>query len=234
MKIIYVLILTTIITSCGPLEEISRRIEPSQFEMTSAMRQALEQGTGSAVTNLNRENGFYRNPAVMIPFPPEAVRAANTLRDLGMGKLVDDFILTMNRAAETAAAEAQPIFVNAIREMTVQDVRNIILGHDSAATVYFKDKTQQQLYNAFQPHIKQALDQVNATRYWTDITSTYNQLPMVKKIETDLARYTTLRALDGLFFIVRNEEKLIREDPAKRTTDILRRVFGWAATQQQQ
>ena len=198
----------------------------TESEIISGLKEALKTGTGNAVSILNSPDGYFKDPLVKLPFPPEAIKVANTLRDLGAGKLVDDFELSLNRAAEDAAKEAGPIFVNAVTSMTIADARNILFGADNAATEYFKKTTSQPLSQAFQPKIKNSLDKVLATKYWTDITTRYNKIPFVKPVNTDLPQYATDLALKGLFLKLEGEEAKIRKDPAARVKDILKRVFG--------
>lgn len=218
--------------SCDTLTQIQKSVEGgtggvlSESEIVGGLKQALEVGTGNAVGILNKTDGYFKDPLVKIAFPAEAQRAADKLRDLGMNKLVDDFVVTLNRGAEKAAKEAGPIFVGAIKEMTFQDARQILQGPDNAATEYFKGKTTPALTSKFSPVIKNTLDQVNATKYWGDITGVYNKIPFVNKVDTDLVSYTTGKALSGLFLKLQGEEKKIRTNPAARVTDLLKKVFG--------
>lgn len=216
--------------SCDTLKSIENSINTSaplsENEIVAGLKQALEVGTGNAVGILNKTDGYFADALVKIAFPSEAQRAADKLRQLGMGKLVDDFVLTLNRSAEKAAAEAKPIFVDAVKQMTFADARNILQGPDNAATEYFKGKTTPALTAKFSPVISNALNSCNATKYWTDITSTYNKIPLVTKVETDLVKYTTGKALDGLFLKLAGEEKKIRTNPAARVTELLQKVFG--------
>jgi Protein of unknown function (DUF4197) len=217
--------------SCDTLNEISKNL-PTQSggltdgEIVSGLKEALQVGTNNASGALNKVDGYFKDPLVKILFPPDAQRAADKLRDLGMGKLVDDFVMTLNRAAEEAAKEAGPIFVGAIKEMTFADARNILTGPNNAATNFFRDHTRQNLYDKFIPVINTKLSAVNATKHWTDITTTYNKIPFVTKVETDLPKYATNKALDGLFLKLEGEEKKIRENPAARISDLLKKVFG--------
>lgn len=228
--LIFAAVLTLTWWSCDTLKSIQDNMESggalSESDIVAGLKQALEIGTGNAVGILNKTDGYFKDPLVKLPFPPDAVRAADKLRKLGMGKLVDDFVLTLNRGAEKAAKKAGPIFVSAIKQMTFQDARNILKGPDNAATQFFNRKTRTPLYNGFSPVIKNTLDEVNATKYWTDITTTYNRIPLVTKVETDLVKYSTDLALDGLFLKLAKEEKKIRDDPAARVTGLLKKVFG--------
>ncbi|MFM2377328.1 MAG: hypothetical protein RLZZ165_2425 [Bacteroidota bacterium] len=220
-------------TGCDTLQAIEKTVNAStssggltETDIVAGLKQALEVGTGNAVGILNKNDGYLGDALVKIMFPAEAQRAADKLRQLGMGKLVDDFVVTMNRAAERASAEAKPIFVDAVKSMTISDARSILSGPDNAATEYFKGRTTTALTEKFTPVISNALNSSNATKYWTDITTTYNKIPLVTKVETDLVKYTTGKALDGLFTKLADEEKKIRVDPAARVTALLQKVFG--------
>lgn len=143
-----------------------------------------------------------------------------------MGKKVDEFNISMNRAAEKAAAEAKTVFITAIKNMTVKDAVKIVKGPDNAATSYLKNTTSPELTEKFKPIIKSSLDNVNATRYWTDLINTYNKIPLVKKMNPNLTEYVTQKALDGLFIMISKEELKIRKDPMARTSELLKKVFG--------
>lgn len=233
MKPLAILFFATVIlswNSCDTLKAIQETVETGQpltdADIVGGLKQALEVGTGNAVNVLSKENGFWGDPLVKIPFPADAKRAADKLTDLGMGNLVNNFTERMNRGAEKAAKEATPIFVDAIKTMTFADARNILNGPDNAATEYFRGRTNDKLYGLFSPVIKRTLDEVNAAKLWGDITTTYNKIPFVNKVETDLTRYVTNKALSGLFVKLAGEEKKIRDNPAARVTDLLKRVFG--------
>jgi len=198
----------------------------SETDIISGLKEALKLGANNASTQLNALDGFNRNLSIRIPFPPEATKVATTLRQYGYGAKVDEFELTLNRAAEQAAKDAAPVFVNAISQITITDAKNILQGPDNAATSYLQTKTTDALFSSFSPTIKTALGNTLATSKWTEITKLYNQVPFVTPVETDLVKYTTNKALSGLFFVVAAEEKKIRDDPAARTTDILKKVFG--------
>jgi hypothetical protein len=241
-KILFSLVILTalISTACDTVYEVldtvytNGPVEPSITEMTGGLKNALEVGTGIAVSGLNKKDGFFGDPLVRIPFPEEAQFAANALNTIGLGGLVTEFEKLLNKGAEEGAAAALPIFKNAIKSMTIQDAKNILLGGDNAATQYFETKTRGKLQAAFSPYVKDALDKVNATKAWSDLTTAYNNIPLTNKdIETDIVKYATDKALDGLFLKVAEQEKLIRQDPIKRTTDLLKKVFGYADTQKE-
>jgi hypothetical protein len=149
-----------------------------------------------------------------------------TLRNMGFGAKVDEFILTLNRGAEKAAKESKDIFIETIRAMTIQDALGILKGEDDAATQYLMRTTSQTLFRKFQPIIKRALDEVNATRYYADLVNTYNKVPLVRKANPDLDEYATNKAIEGLFYLIAIEEGKIRKDPLARTSDILKKVFS--------
>ena len=199
----------------------------SNTDIVSALRQALEIGAQNAGSRLNTINGFFGNALIKVLMPPEAKNAENTLRQFGFGAQVDKAILSMNRAAEDAAGKAVPIFINAIRNMNIQDGLNILKGGNGAATAYLKNATTTELTTAFRPVIQNSLNKVNATAYWGDVTRIYNGLPTTRnKINPDLAGYVTERALYGLFVTIAEEENKIRTNPSARVTDLLGKVFG--------
>jgi hypothetical protein len=195
-------------------------------DIANGLKEALNAGVQKGTQQLSATDGFFKNAAVKILMPPEAVKAEKTLRDMGLGKQVDDAILSMNRAAEDAAKSAAPVFVNAIKQMSIQDAANILKGNDTAATGYLHAKTSDQLTVAFKPIIQQSLGKTDATKYWNTVFSTYNKIPFVKKVNTDLDAYVTERALTGIFYQVAQEEKNIRKNPVSQTTDLLKKVFG--------
>lgn len=204
---------------------------PTNSEVAGGLKSALEIGIGNGADRLALTDGYFKNELLKILWPPEAVKVENTLRDVGLGSLCDDVILSFNRAAEAAASEAKPIFVNAIKEMTFQDAMNILLGEKDAATEYLKEKTSLQIQEAFTPVIDDKLAAVGATRYWEQAAEAYNKIPFVKPVEADITAYVTDKAMDGLFSVVADEEAKIRENPVKRTTELLQKVFGYADSQ---
>lgn len=195
-------------------------------EIIKGLKEALTIGSKNASMSLNKTDAYFKNQFLYIPFPPEAKKAEETLIKYGQNKLVNDFVLTLNRAAEDAAKEAAPIFMNAVKNMTIKDGLNILNGNNDAATIYLKNNTQAELLKKFKPIIENSLNKVNATKYWSDILGIYNRIPSVQKINPDLAAYATQKAIDGLFIVVAQEELKIRKDPAARVTDILKKVFG--------
>lgn len=201
---------------------------PSSLEIGTALKQALEKGTAKSTEQLSAVNGFFGNAAVKILFPPQAQKAEKTLRKFGMNKLCDDVILSLNRAAEDAAIQAKPIFISAIKQMTLQDVTNILLGSPDAATQYFKRTTTAQLMDKFRPVIQASLNKVGATRYYTDAANAYNKVPFVSKIDPDISNYATQKAIDGIFIEIAVQELSIRQNIGVRSTPLLQKVFAFA------
>ncbi|TDH29370.1 DUF4197 domain-containing protein [Segetibacter sp. 3557_3] len=194
-------------------------------EIANGLKEALTIGVQKGSGKLSAVDGFFKDAAVKILMPAEAVKVEQKLRALGLGKQVDNAVLTMNRAAEDAAKSASPIFINAIKQMTIQDAAGILKGGDFAATDYLKSKTTLELTNAFRPVIEKSLEKVDATKYWTTLFSTYNRFS-TNQVNTDLTAYVTEKALAGIFHQVSLEEQKIRKDPVARTTDILKKVFS--------
>ncbi|MDB5030140.1 DUF4197 domain-containing protein [Mucilaginibacter sp.] len=202
---------------------------PTSLEIGTALKQALEQGTAKSADQLSAVNGFFGNAAVKILLPPEAQKAEKTLRGMGMGKACDDAILSLNRAAEDAAIQAKPIFINAIKQMSLTDVTNILLGSTDAATQYFKRTTTADLVAKFRPVIQVSLNKVNATKYYATVADSYNKVPFVHKINPDIVDYATQKAIDGLFIEIAIQELSIRQNmDASRSTPLLQKVFTFA------
>lgn len=230
--------LLSLFLACGTLHETMQGMEdmtktsspaaPTTAEMSEGLKAALIKGTEAGVSQLHKSGGYLNDPEVRIPFPKELEKVKNTLIDMGLSSEVDKVVSSMNAAAEDAVIEAKPLFVNAIKEMTIADAREILFGSDSAATNYLKGKTSSSLQTAFQPKIKTSLDEVNATKYWEDVIGTYNKIPLVDKVNEDLPAYVTELAIEGLFNQIAEEEAAIRENPVQRTTDILKKVFAYA------
>lgn len=195
-------------------------------EIIKGLKEALTIGSKNASSMVSKVDGYYKNPQLYIPFPPEAKKIQETLVKYGQNKLVNDFVMTLNRAAEDAAKEAAPIFVSAVKNMTIKDGLSILNGNNDAATVYLKNNTQADLIKKFKPIIENSLNKVNATKYWSDLVNAYNRIPTVQKMNPDLSSYATQKAIDGLFIVVAQEELKIRKDPAARITEILKKVFG--------
>lgn len=195
-------------------------------EVISGLREALSVGTNNSTGLASKLDGYYKNPALFIPFPPEAQKVKDKVEQLGMKEQSDKFVMTLNRAAEEAAKDAAPVFLNAIKGMSIQDGFAILKGADNAATQYLKDKTTAELTSKFTPVVQNAINKVELTKYWNPIITTYNKIPFVEKQNPDLTAYVTGKAIDGLFKLIADEELKIRKDPVARVTDILKRVFG--------
>ncbi|GGH71880.1 DUF4197 domain-containing protein [Phaeocystidibacter marisrubri] len=222
--------LTLLTPSCDVLMTMSETMQTNmpltEAEVSNGLKEALRVGITNAVTQTSQTDGYLNNSLIRIPFPPEAQKVKEALNNIGMNNLVKQFEESMNHAAENASAKATDIFVDAISKMTITDAMSILKGSDDAATQYLHRTTGSQLEAAFTPIVEDALKSVNVTQYWSDITTAYNQIPFVSPVNTDLTGYVTHSAIDGLFIMVANEEKEIRENPQARVNDILKRVFG--------
>ena len=198
----------------------------SNQEIIDGLKEALNFGSKNASTSAAKVDDYFKHPVIRIPFPPEAAAMESKLRSLGMNKQVDDFILTVNRAAEEAAKQSAPIFIDAVKGMTITDGINILRGADTAATGFLRQKTSAQLQSRFTPVVHSATQKVDVTRYWNPLITTYNKIPFVTKLNPDLDAYITQRALQGLFYLVAQEEIKIRKEPSARVTALLQKVFG--------
>lgn len=195
-------------------------------EVINGLREALTVGTNNSSSFASKVDGFYKNPTLFIPFPPEAQKVKDWALKLGMNEQLDKFVMTLNRSAEEAAKDAAPVFVNAIKGMSIGDGFAILKGSDNAATQYLRDKTTAELRQKFTPVVQNAINKVELTKYWSPIINNYNKVPFVEKQNPDLTAYVTDRAMEGLFKLIADEELKIRKDPVARVTDILKRVFG--------
>jgi hypothetical protein len=195
-------------------------------EVGEGLKEALINGISKGSDLVSQMDGYFKNPEIKIPFPPDVKKVEDRLRQIGFGNEVDKFVMTLNRGAEDAAKEAKPIFIAAIKQMTIDDAWAILKGEPDAATQYLKRTTSLQLKEKFKPVIQLSLDKVNATKYYGDIVNKYNSIPLVQKVNPDLNDYATEMAMQGLFTMIAKEEKSIREDPMARTTELLKRVFG--------
>ncbi|MEC5148071.1 DUF4197 domain-containing protein [Chitinophaga sp. 212800010-3] len=199
----------------------------TESDAGSAIKEALSKGVAAGIAKLNKTDGFFGNELYKLLLPPDAVKIGNTLRAIGLGSEVDKAILQINRSAEKAVGYAAPIFVNAIKQMTLTDAINLVKGGNTSATDYFKGKTTESLKSAFSPGIKKSLDSTSATRYYSGIVNSYNKLPTTfNKVNPDLQDYVTTMAVNALFDQIGKEETAIRANPAARTTDLLKKVFG--------
>jgi hypothetical protein len=231
-KIFMIAIVATLLSGCDALKTLPQMGGTGGGTVTEAeagqgIKEALSQGLVKAVLRLNKEDGFFKDALYKILLPPDAKKIENTLRDIGFGKMVDKAILQINRGAEDAAGYAKPIFVDAIKSMTLSDAIGLVRNGDTSATHFFRVKTTDKLIAAFLPVIKSSLDKVDATKYYGDIVTKYNNFPTtIKKINPDLPNFVTNKVTAALFDLVAVEEKNIRTNIAARTTDILRKVFG--------
>ena len=230
MKKLWVVLMSTVmLTGCDVLKSLPL---PGGGGITEAeagqgIKEALSQGLVGAVLRLNKEDGFFKDAFYKILLPPDAKKVENTLRDIGFGNMVDKAILQINRGAEDAAGFAKPIFLDAVRSMTLSDAIGLVRNGDTSATHFFREKTTDKLIAAFLPVIKASLDKVQATKYYGDVITKYNNFPTTfKKINPDLPSFVTNKATDALFDLVAIEERNIRTNIAARTTDILKKVFG--------
>lgn len=201
---------------------------PTQTEMNFGVKQALQQGIKLSTERVSNPGGFLNNAAIKILFPPELQKVERTLRDIGAGSLVDNAIGKMNSAAEDAAKDAVPIFVDAIKELTFSDIVGILKGDKDAATQFLVRTTRSKLYSLFKPTVNNSINKVGLADVWKQGINKYNQIPLVQKVNPDLNDYVTNKALDGLFHEVAEEEAKIRQNPVARTSDLLKKVFGWA------
>ena len=198
----------------------------SNADAASGLRQALTDGAGAAVAKLGVENGYFSNPQVKIPLPPSLKRIESGLRLIGMRKQADELVLTMNRAAEAAAPEAKALLVDAVKKMTVQDAKQILTGGDTAATQYFRRTTQAPLTERFLPIVKKATDRVGLAQQYNSLAGQASSLGLVKEDQATIERYVTQKALDGLYFMIGEQEKAFRQNPLGASSDVVKRVFG--------
>lgn len=236
MIVVFVLFSSISITKAQTFKSLKKSLDKaisndgakslSQDEIAQGLKEALTVGIDKGVLKLSKPDGYFKDPEIKIPMPAETSTVESKLRQLGQGEQVDAAIESMNRAAEDAAVMAKDIFIDAIKAMTLNDARSILQGNDDAATQYLSSNTRADLVYKFRPHIETSLDKVGATQHWSTIFSTYNKIPFVQKVDTDLVGYATDKAIDGLFIQVAREEFDIRKNPGARITDLLKKVFG--------
>jgi len=226
MKKILTLIFLLPLLSCAELQQMAEQLPQSNIDISQGLKEALNKGISQQVTKLTATDGFFKNEMVKILLPEELQKVDKTLRDIGLSSLADEGLKVLNRAAEDAVKEATPIFVNAIKEMTFNDARNILMGSDNAATTYLQNTTSQALYTKFSPVVTNSLSKVGADKVWTDIINRYNKVPLVKKVNPDLTDYVTNQAMQGVFTMIAVEEKNIRTNVNARTSEVLKRVFA--------
>ncbi len=198
----------------------------SEKDIIRGLREALEIGAANAVKTVSAIDGYYKNPNIKIPLPENIQKVKKLLTKAGLGSQVGAFELSMNRAAERAAPQAKKIFWDAIKQIRFSDAKQILKGADNEATLYFKDKTFNQLEKTFKPITRKAMTEVGVTRHYQNLNDRMRNIPFLDRMSFDLDQYVTEKALDGLFLILAEEEKKIRQDPAARVTDILKKVFG--------
>lgn len=230
MKKLILCIFTLSFMGCAELQQIANQYPEfgvvGNAEIASGLREALNNGITKEVTKLTATDGFYKNQAVKIFLPAELQKVDKGLRDIGLGSLADEGIKLLNRAAEDAVKEATPIFVDAVKNMSFNDAKNILLGSDNSATMYLQSSTTQSLYSKFNPVIQNSLSKVGANDAWTNIITKYNALPLTTNVNPDLNDYVTQKALEGVFKMIAVEEKDIRTNLSARTSDLLRKVFA--------
>ncbi|MBG26687.1 MULTISPECIES: DUF4197 domain-containing protein [Croceibacter] len=231
MKKVIALCLILVVSSCAELQQVVNNLPQQGYGLTQeqigqGLKQALDKGIDQQVTKLTQQDGFYRNELVKIFLPEELQKVDKGLRDIGLGNLADEGIKLLNRAAEDAVSEATPIFIDAVKDITFTDAKNILLGPDNAATQYLSDKTTNALYAKFNPVISNSFSKVGADQIWENLITRYNQIPFTQNVNPDLTDYVTQEALKGVFTMIAVEENNIRDQVSSRTTDLLRRVFA--------
>jgi hypothetical protein len=200
--------------------------ELSESTIIDGLKEALEIGTGNAVKIVSKADGYYKNPKIKIPLPDAVKKVEKVLRAVGYGEKIDAFEMSMNRAAEKAAPEAKSLFWDTIKKMSFTDARKILDGRENEATLYFEEKTRDRLAQTFRPIIHDAMSSVGVTRYYQDLNTKLSGMPFTKRLNFDLDQYVTDKGLDGLFLMLAEEERKIRENPAARVTDLLKKVFA--------
>ena len=224
------LILTCIMFfGCAEMQQVLNSLPQdgiSNFDISNGLKAALDQGINKQVSKLTATDGFFKNELVKILLPEELKAVDRGLRNIGLGALADQGLRLMNRAAEDAVKEATPIFVEAVKNISFNDARNILMGGENAATTFLQNNTTNALYQKFSPVIQNSFNKVGADRAWKDIITKYNTIPMVNKVNPDLNDYVTNQALNGVFKMIAIEEKNIRTNINSRGTDLLKRVFG--------
>ena len=230
IKRIIILIVAVQFVGCAELQKVVNNLPNggalSQQQIGNGLREALDNGIQNQVTKLTAKDGFYKNKLVKILLPEELQAVDKGLRKIGLGNLADEGIKVLNRAAEDAVKTATPIFVNAVKEITFNDAKNILLGDQNAATSYLKSKTSENLYQSFTPVIDNSFSKVGADKVWSNLITKYNSIPFVKKVNPDLTQYVTQEALKGVFTMIEVEEKGIREKVGLRNTALLKQVFA--------
>lgn len=230
IKRIVALLLILNATACAELQQVVNQLpqggDLGNDQIASGLREALDFGIDKQVSKLTTKDGFFKNELVKILLPEELRKVDKALRDIGLGNLADEGLKVLNRAAEDAVKEATPIFVNAVKDITFADAKNILLGTDDAATQYLNEKTQTALYDKFNPVIKSSFSKVGADQIWENLINKYNSIPFINNVNPDLTDYVTGEALKGVYTMIAVEEKEIRNKVSSRTTDLLKQVFA--------
>jgi hypothetical protein len=229
LKRIILVVVVFQLTACSELQQVINQLPNGGLtndQIAGGLKEALNNGITNQVSTLAVQDGFFKNELVKILLPAELQKVDNTLRKIGLSKLADEGLKVLNRAAEDAVGEAIPIFVDAIKGMTFTDAKNILLGDKNAATKFLQNATTNALYQKFSPIINTSFQKVGADKIWTDLITKYNNLPLTKDVNPDLTDYVTGEALKGVFTMVEVEEKEIRANISKRTSDLLKRVFA--------
>lgn len=230
MKKIIIVLVAVSLSSCAEMQQVMNQFPQTQgiggLDIAGGLKEALNNGISKQVTKLTTTDGFFRNEAVKILLPEELRKVDTGLRRIGLSSLADEGLKVLNRAAEDAVKEATPIFVDAVRNMTFNDARTILMGNQNSATTYLQNSTTTALYGKFNPVIKNSFTKVGADRVWNNIITKYNSIPLVNKVNPDLTDYVTNQALNGVFKMVAVEEKNIRTNLSFRTSVLLQRVFA--------
>jgi hypothetical protein len=228
MKNMIMLIVAFVVAGCAELQQVAGQFPgvPTETEVAAGLKEALNNGISKQVSKLAVTDGFFKNEAVKIMLPAELQKVDKALRAAGLSSLADEGLKVLNRAAEDAVKEATPIFVDAVRKMTINDARNILFGEQNAATNYLQNATTTALYTKFNPIVKNSLGKVGADRVWANIIAKYNALPSTQKVNPNLVDYVTGQAMIGVFRMIAVEEQEIRSTIDARTSDLLRRVFA--------
>ncbi len=237
MKKSIVIIFVICFYACDVMKDVAGEVESIRFEghpltereVAEGLKEALNVGITNAVNIVSVKNGFYKNPEIFIPFPQEAIKIKEVCERTGMSEQVKQFEEKLNNAAELASKNAKDVFVDAIRQMTINDAMSILKGRDNEATEYLKRTSSDKLYSKFYPVVKNATDQIMLAQYWTPLVDKYNKVSILtgaEKVDADLNNYVTEKAIQGLFIMVAKEETNIRKNPVARINDILKRVFG--------
>ncbi len=230
MKKLIVCLIIIPFFGCQELQQVVNQLPQTgtlgNEEIAGGLRQALDFGIEKQVSKLSATDGFFKNELVKILLPEELQKVDKTLRNIGLGKLADEGLKVLNNAAEDAVSEATPIFVDAVKNISFNDAKNILLGNDDAATSYLKGQTETQLYSKFNPVIENSFKKVGADKIWGNLITKYNNLPLTSDVNPDLTDYVTQEALTGVFTMIAVEEKEIRTKASSRTTDLLKKVFS--------